>query len=138
MDISIFLAPTKIIPLTISIIGIGILLLGRKKVVKNTYLRNVWLSAMVFFILYFLIVFITTIQGIYYWSMYQSFDVNQNGFVDTIEKTKDFYEIEKKLLKDTGRNLAFATGAVLAFIVSFFVLLVGFLKTYFVKRMSKK
>ncbi|MGB1204864.1 MAG: hypothetical protein ACPG5B_04410 [Chitinophagales bacterium] len=138
MDISIFLYPTKIIPITISIVSIIILILKRKKITPNTYQSNIWVSALVFFILYFLIIFISTSQGIYYWSVYHSFDVNQNGFIDVIEKTAAFYEIEKKVLHDTARNFAFITGAILAFIVAVFVLLVGFIKTFFLAKMKKK
>uniref|UniRef100_UPI004049372E hypothetical protein n=1 Tax=Gelidibacter sp. TaxID=2018083 RepID=UPI004049372E len=122
------------IALLVSLIGIIILILIRKKISKHTYLKNIWISAIVFLILYFFIVFTTSIQGIYYWKIYNSYDIDKNGFIENIEKTEGYLKAHRNITNDTARNLAFITGAFVSMFISFIVLAIGFIRTYLFKK----
>jgi len=115
--------------LLVSLVGIIILILIRKKIPSHTYLKNIWISAFVFFILYFFIVLITSIQGVYYWKIHNSYDLNKNGFIENIEKTKGYLKAHRNITNDTARNLAFISGAFVSLFISLIVLAIGFIRT---------
>ena len=106
-----------------SLFGIIILFRIRKKEYKNTYKRTIWTSALLFFIVYFIIVFDSTCQEIYYKSQLNKFDLDGNGIFNGLEITADFKEAMKLVISDTGRTFAPFTGIVYAGFLSLVVFL---------------
>ena len=77
-----------------------------------------------FFVFYFLIVSTSAIIDVYIQYIYDSYDLNNNGFIENSEKTTGFDIAEYDVISDTARNFAFITGAIFSFILSIGVFLV--------------
>lgn len=77
-----------------------------------------WISLVVFFLLYFLIVGFNAFFDIYYqWDLIQ-YDLNQDGNFSENERTEDQQKAMSKVIADVGRNFSVFTGAIFAFLIS--------------------
>ena len=129
----------EILPVLISVFGIFILILVRKKVPKRSYLFSLWVSGIVFFSVYIFLILSTAMLDAHYWAEYNSYDLNGNGSMDKSERTKGFQEAQRKVVSDTARNFVYITGVIISMLVSTTVLIVGIIGTYIkLRRISLK
>ena len=126
----------QILPVLISLLGIIILILFRKKVPKRSYLFSLWVSGIVFFSVYIILIVSTAMLDAHYWAEYNSYDLNGNGSMDKSERTEEFLKAQKNVTNDTARNLVSITGVIFSFLISIIVLIVGLIGTYF--KLKKK
>ncbi len=90
------------------------------------YWKSFWISTIVFFGLYSIIVGIAAYQDISMEIELNKFDLNGNGFFDGEECTSEnCKDLMRKLTSDTGRNFSIIIGGIKALIVSVPVFLVG-------------
>ena len=120
----------EVLPVLISLFGIIILILLRKKVPKKSYFFSLWLSGIVFFSVYIFLILSTVILDANYQSEYNAYDLNGDGYIDNSERTEGFQETERRALNDTARNFVFIVGALISMLVSTTVLIVGLIGTY--------
>jgi len=121
-----------LIPSLISILILGILILKRKKLFVKGKRQWFWISAMLFFGIYFLIVGGATYSDIYaQWNLNQ-FDLNKDGLFSGSEITTDQKEAMRNLTSDVGRNFSFITGLVFSGIISLLVLVGGKIRDHLV------
>lgn len=120
----------QIVPIIISLFGIILLILFRKKVNKESYLFSLWVSGIVFFSVYILLILSVAILDAYYWAEYYSFDLNENGSIEKHEQTEAYHEALKKVTNDTARNFVFITGLFISMIVSTTVLIIGIIARF--------
>ncbi|MFA7446533.1 MAG: hypothetical protein WCY89_11350 [Flavobacteriaceae bacterium] len=111
------------IPTLACIIGLVMIFVFRKKLLARN--RLFWISAMVFLILYLLIVGGALYNDIYYQYEANRLDLNKDGLFSKNEMTDELNEIMTSLNNDTGRNFSFITGFIFAFIISTVVYMVG-------------
>ncbi len=111
----------QILPILIGLFGFIILLLLRERIPRGSFLRSLWLSGLVLFGLYFLLMTASTISRVYHWNNYES------GVFETIEQKQ---KAMKRVVNDTGTQLAFIISAIFSLFVSFFVLIVSLIFNY--------
>ena len=129
----------EILPILISLLGITLLILVRKKVSKQSYLFSFWVAGLVFFSTYLFMIIVTSGLDAYYRAEYDSYDLDKNGFIESFERTEGFLEAQKNLTNDTARNLVHFTGAFFLLLISINVLIVGLIGTYIkIKRVILK
>ena len=121
---------TEYLPLIASLVFIVIFLFIKNKISNSTFKYDLLMSGLLFFIIYFILISISAINGIYIQYVYDSFDINQNGFIENIEKTEGFEQAMQDVTRDTVRNFAFITGAIFSFVIS----LVYFLSRIILKK----
>ena len=124
----------QILPILLGLLGIAFLLFIRKRVPKDSFLKSFWWSGMFLFGFYFLLMLSTTIYDVYIRMEYDSYDIDKNGYIDDFERTGNYFEVQKRLVNDTARNLAYMTGAVLSIIISFFVFIISLIHIFFKRR----
>ncbi len=112
-----------ILPIIISIFILGLLIYKKKKMFKNG--KWFWISLIVFFTIYLLIVSGATYMDISAQLNLQKFDLNGDGFFNGSEITPDQKAAMKTLTNDTGRNFSFIIGLFLSGIIAFIVLVIG-------------
>jgi hypothetical protein len=111
-----------------TLFSLGVLwyiLANRRKLFIGTYQRWFWISAIVLFSIYGLIVGLAMFQDIYlHWNL-NKYDLNNDGMF-TGEEISDGQKIAMdRVIRDTGRNLAVITGFIFSAIISFPVFLIG-------------
>lgn len=112
-----------IIPSIISFVGLLFIFLNRKKLFKTK--KTLWISISVFLILYFLIVGKASYDSIFYQLELNRLDLNNDGFFNGNELTKELSEIMKKQNNDVGRNFSFITGFIFSLFISLLVYVFG-------------
>lgn len=110
-------------PTIICLVGLVIILFYRNRLFSKNKL--LWISILVFLILYALIVGRATFDDIYYQWDLNRYDFDKDGMYSGIELTNDQNEAMRKLTSDTGRNFSFITGFVFALIISIAVYISG-------------
>ena len=114
-----------IIPSLISIMVLGIIFLKRKKLFANGELKLFWISTVVFFVIYLLIVGGATYSDLNAQLTLNDFDLNKDGLFSGEEITAEQKEAMQKLNSDTGRNFSFIIGFIFSLIIAFFVFIGG-------------
>jgi hypothetical protein len=90
------------------------LFLKSKKTLFNKYDSSLWVSGIVFWVVYTLIIGSALILDVYYqWNLNQ-FDLDKDGFFSGRELTPNQEIAMQKLINDTGRNLSIFTGLLVA------------------------
>ena len=115
---------TVLLPLTISLVVVIYLIGIKKNIAKHTLKYDLWISVFLFFVFYFLIVSTSAIIDVYIQYVYDLYDLNNNGFIESSEKTTGYENAEQNVISDTARNFAFITGAIFSFVLSMGVFLV--------------
>ncbi|MCL7763665.1 hypothetical protein MPF19_09590 [Polaribacter sp. Z014] len=114
-----------IIPTIISILILGILFYKRKKLFINDKNKVFWISVILFFCIYLLIVGNATYTHYSTNILLQSFDLNKDGNFNTAEITPEFNIAMRNVISDTGRNFSFITGLLFSGIITSFVYVIG-------------
>ncbi len=84
-----------------------------------------WISAVVFWGIYFLIVGGAAYSDLDAQLTLSEFDLNKDGVFTGAEITPEQEEAMRKLTSDTGRNFSVITGFIFAGIIAFFVFIGG-------------
>ena len=119
-----------IIPSLISILILGIIFLKRKKLFANGKWKWFWISTVVFFGIYLLVVGGATYSDLNAQLTLNEFDLNKDGFFSGEEITPEQEKAMRKLTSDTGRNFSSITGFIFSGIIAFFVFIGGKLIEY--------
>ncbi len=114
-----------VIPSLISILILGIIILKRKRLFVNGKRKWFWISTTVFFVIYLLIVGMTTYVDLDCQWTVNKFDLDGNGIFTNEELTPEAEKAIGNLIHDTGRNLSFIFGIFQAGIISLFVFIAG-------------
>lgn len=122
-----------VIPAIVSFGIILIIVLNWKKLILKSSKNLFWISLIVFFAFYGLIVGLAGYTDIIYQIELNSFDLNQDGFFSGQELTEEYEAASSRLINDTGRNFTVFTGVFVAGILSF----VSYLISWGVKRYLK-
>lgn len=109
---------------------LGIIFLKRKKLFANGELKLFWISTVVFFVIYLLIVGGATYSDLNAQLTLNDFDLNKDGLFSGEEITAEQKEAMQKLNSDTGRNFSFIIGFIFSLIIAFFVFIGGKLNEY--------
>ena len=104
------------IPIVICVVGLGVLLFYRKKFFQKN--KMLWISAIVFLILYLLVVASAIYDDIYYQWDLNRYDLNKDGIFNGQEITQEQKNAMQRLTNDIGRNFSFITGFIFALIIS--------------------
>ena len=128
---------TKILPIVLSLISIAILVSIRKRVPKESYLFSFWVSCIVFFTIYILLILSTIGLHYKYQAELNSYDLNMNGNFEESERVDGYQEAMDKVIQDTARNFVHIVGIILSFIISTTVFTVGALARLFKSRTKK-
>ena len=110
--------------------ALGILFLKRKKLFANGERKLFWISTVVFFVIYLLIVGGATYSDLNAQLTLNDFDLNKDGLFSGEEITAEQKEAMQKLTSDTGRNFSFIIGFIFSVIIAFFVFIGGKLNEY--------
>ena len=116
------------LPTIISIIIIVVIILRFDKPFKNRHHKWGWSCAILFFIIYGLIVGYSTIEDINRQVESNKYDLNKDGIFTENEITKDQEYAYFKLTNDTGLNLSPITGLFFSLIVTAPIFLVTFFR----------
>jgi len=109
-----------IIPSLISIMILGIVFYKRQELFRNKKRKWLWVSLILFFLFYLLIVGGASYADIYaQWNL-NRFDLNSDGLFSGNEITTEQQAAMKNFIGDTGRNFAFITGLIFSGILVFF------------------
>ena len=111
----------QILPIVIGLSGFIILLLLKERIPRSSLLRDLWLSGLVFFGLYFLLMTSSTASSVYHWNTYES------GVFETIEQKQ---VAMKRVVNDTGVQFAFIISAIFSMFIAFFVWLIRSIINY--------
>ncbi|WP_047247485.1 hypothetical protein [Maribacter thermophilus] len=115
-----------IVPSVIGFLGICLLILFKKRFWTKIYQKSFWLSAIMFFALYTIIVGWAAYEDIWLQIELNKYDLNGNLLFDGDECTNEHCkELMRKIVNDIGRNLSVFTGGVKALAIALPVLLVG-------------
>lgn len=114
-----------IIPSLISILILGTIIIKRKKLFANRKWKSFWISTIIFFGIYLLIVGGATYADISSEMALQKFDMNGDGMFNGAEITPELKVALNKVSSDTGRNFSFITGLIFSGIITFFVFIIG-------------
>lgn len=112
------------IGLFLALVGLALLLRHKKKAALP-YLKSLWVSSFVFFCIYAALLLFVMLKWKYLEMQLDSFDINENGFIDLEEYTGDYRAINEKYYRDTARNFAFLTAAIFSFLIAVVVLLIA-------------
>jgi hypothetical protein len=107
------------IPTIICLVGLGTILIYRKRLLSKNKL--LWISILVFLVLYLFIVGGATYDAIYFQWDLNRYDLDKDGMFGGAEITAEQNEAMRKLSNDTGRNFSFITGFVFALVISLVV-----------------
>lgn len=107
-----------------------VLILSVRKKIKQPLHKSLWKSALLLFSLYALILIITEVRWHFIKEQLQSFDLNQNGFIDLEEYTDEAIEALNRRTQNTARNFAFLTGAVISTVISLIFFTTDRLRTH--------
>ena len=111
----------QIVPILIGLLGFIILLLLRVRIPRGSFLRSLWLSGLVLFGLYFLMMTTVVLFRVYDLNYYEA------GVFESIEEKE---RVTKRIVNNTGVQLAFITIAIFSLFISFFVLAVSLISNY--------
>ncbi|MDO6814009.1 hypothetical protein [Tenacibaculum soleae] len=114
-----------IIPSLISILILGTIILKRKKLFANRKWKSFWISTIIFFGIYLLIVGGATYADISSEMALRKFDLNGDGMFNGAEITPELKVALNKVSSDTGRNFSFITRLIFSGIITFFIFLIG-------------
>lgn len=101
-----------VIPTLISIVGIILLLIFRRRTNKS-----IFIGTLTFLVFYALIVGSAAYDDIYSQWLLNKFDLNQDGIFSGSEITSEQELAMSKLINDVGRNFSFIMGAIAGFIL---------------------
>ena len=119
----------QIVPILIGLLGFIILLLLRVRIPRGSFLRSLWLSGLVLFGLYFLMMTTVVLFRVYDLNYYEA------GVFESIEEKE---RVTKRIVNDTGVQLAFITIAIFSLFISFFVLAVSLISNYIKRSKSRR
>ena len=111
----------QMVPILIGLLGFIILLLLRLRIPKGSVLRSLWLSGLVLFGLYFLMMTKVVLFRVYDLNYYEA---------GVFESTEEKEIVTKRIVNDTGVQLAFITTAIFSLFISFFVLIISLISNY--------
>ena len=111
----------QILPILIGLLGFVILLLLRESIPKGSFLRSLWLSGLVLFGLYFLMMTTVVLFRVYELNYYEA------GVFESIEEKNS---VTKRIVNDTGVQLAFITTAIFSLFIAFFVFVVSLISNF--------
>ena len=130
-----------IIPSIISLSILIVILLNRKKIFKHKKYKWLYLSVIIFFTSYLIIVATVAYTDISSKIALEKFDLNGDGFFTKDEITNEQKIAMQTVTSDVGRNLSFITGLIFSAILTFFVFIVAKsiqnLKIYFISENNK-
>ncbi|QNH61653.1 hypothetical protein [Hymenobacter sediminicola] len=106
------------IPAILSLLILIRVFAKRKAMFRKRNGKANWITLMLFFTLYGLIVGVATYDDINYQSQLNSFDLNKDGFFGGDEITIEQEEAVSNLTHDTGRNFSVFTGFIFAALVA--------------------
>lgn len=124
------------IGIILGICAILFILLTWKKI-QNPYLKSLWKSGLLVFILYSVLLIAVEVRWHYIKSYAESFDLNGNGFVDLNEYSDEALKAMNRVTQDTARRFAFITVALFSSMISFAYLLADFIITRMKIKKSK-
>ena len=111
-----------------TLFSLGILwyiLANRKEFFQDNYRRWFWISAVVCFSIYGLIVGLAMFQDIYlHWNL-NRYDLNKDGIFTGEEICEEQKNAMNRVIRDFGRNFAVITGLIFSAIISFPIFLIG-------------
>jgi hypothetical protein len=120
-----------IIPAVISILIVAILIWKANKPFNSNKNKWLWISTIVFFLMYILIVGSAIyVDLVAQWDL-MKFDLNGDGNFSGIEITPDQKEALKIYSADTGRNFSIVTGLIFSGLVTLLVFIIGKTIEYF-------
>ncbi len=114
-----------LVPFIIGISILVIVVLKRKVLFKQKYLKWFWTSFVVFIVVYLYFIGSALFVDIYYQWHLNSFDLNKDGFFSGSEITPEQKEAMFRLTNDVGRNFSFLTSFIPAIFVSVIFYVVG-------------
>ena len=112
-----------------------ILILLARNWARTPYLKTIWRSSLLLFALYVTILVVVEIRWHFIKEHMLSFDLNQNGFIDLDEYSDEAIKALNRVTRDTAKNFAFLTGAILSATIAGIFLSIDLLLTY---RKTKK
>ncbi|WP_036379920.1 hypothetical protein [Muricauda sp. MAR_2010_75] len=124
------------IGIILGICAILVILLTKKKI-QNPYLKSLWKSGLLVFILYSVLLIAVEVRWHYIKSYAESFDLDGNGFVDLNEYSDEALKAMNRVTQDTARGFAFITVALFSSMISFAYLLADFTITRMKIKKSK-
>lgn len=108
-----------------SLCALWYILANRKEFFQDNYRRWFWISAVVFFCIYGLIVGLAMFQDLYlHWNL-NSYDLNKDGIFSREEISDAQENAMNRVIRDTGRNFAVFTGLIFSAIISLPIFLIG-------------
>jgi len=114
--------------LVATLFSLGVLwyiLTNRKEFFQGNYRRWFWISAVVFFSIYGLIVGLAMFQDIYLdWNL-NRYDLNKDGIFTGPEICNEQKNAMDRVIRDVGRNFAVITGLIFSEIISLPIFLIG-------------
>lgn len=114
-----------IIPALISLLILGVIILKREKLWGNGERKWFWISTVVFFGIYLLLVGGAIYADLDAQLTLNEFDLNKDGFFSGEELTPEQKEAMRNLASDTGRNFSFITGLIFSGLIAFLVFIGG-------------
>ena len=106
------------IPIILSLIILIIIGLKRKWFFSDRKRRWVAISLFVFSTVYLIVMSLAVIDEIQLQQVLNQYDINQDSIFSINEVSEDQQVAMNDLINDVGRNFAFITGAVAAFVLS--------------------
>jgi hypothetical protein len=113
------------IPTLIGICALLTIFVKRHRLFSEQNRKWFWISIIVFFVIYVLIVGSSTIDAIYYQWDLNRYDLDKDGFFGGEELTKEQKDAMFRLTNDVGRNFSFITGIFVSAIISTSVYIMG-------------
>lgn len=123
-----------IIPAIFSLLVLIVVFSFRKHILENKKWKWFWISAIIFFSIYFIIVGIATYSDIDTQIKLNQFDLNKDGFFSKEEMNDNTKKVMQNLIHDTGRNFSFIIGFIFSGIIATIVLIIGSFTEKFVKQ----
>lgn len=113
------------IPLLTSLVLIFLIIFNWKRTIKRAKRKSIWISIILFLIIYAIIVGNALFEDIYcQWDL-NKYDLNWNGIFETNEINPNQQAALERLVNDTGRNFSVFSGLFFSGIISLTLLVIG-------------
>lgn len=109
-----------LIPILLSITCL-IIVISKRKIIITNRSKKLFVSVLIFLVLYIIIVGNSLLYDIYYQFHLNSYDLDGNGFFDGKEINENQKIAMKNLTNDTSRNFSFILGLIFSLIISTFL-----------------
>lgn len=113
---------SNVIGILLGLFSLAIVFFVRKHI-HMPYAKSVWRASLLLFSFYTIILIAIEVRWYHIQEYAESFDLDQNGFVDLDEYTDEALNALNRVTQDTTRNFAFITIAILSSALSFSFLL---------------